>query len=76
MQLDYHVVDVFTQVALEGNALAVFPDARPLNKQTMQRIARELNLSETAFIFPAQAGGAPYAPFWGRAGLPGRPGAG
>ncbi len=46
----YRVVDVFTRVPLEGNALAVFPDSHGLDDDTMQRIARELNLSETVFI--------------------------
>ena len=54
MKFAYHVVDVFTQAALEGNPLAVFPDARGLDTTTMQRIARELNLSETTFIFPSE----------------------
>jgi trans-2,3-dihydro-3-hydroxyanthranilate isomerase len=45
-------VDVFTKVALEGNALGVFPDARGMNTETMQKIARELNLAETTFVFP------------------------
>ncbi len=58
MELAYHVVDVFTQVPLEGNPLAVFPDARGLDAATMQRIARELNLSETTFVLPAEGGGA------------------
>lgn len=49
----YQVVDVFTREQLEGNPLAVFPDALGLDDRTMQRIARELNLSETAFVFPA-----------------------
>lgn len=49
----YVVVDVFTEVALAGNPLAVFPDARGLDDAHMQAIARELNLSETSFIFPA-----------------------
>lgn len=49
----YQVVDVFTRQPLEGNPLAVFPDAIGLDPQTMQRIARELNLSETVFVFPA-----------------------
>jgi len=49
----YEVVDVFTRNAFEGNALAVFPDAVGLDDATMQRIARELNLSETVFIFPS-----------------------
>ncbi len=56
MELAYHVVDVFTQQPLEGNPLAVFPDARGLDAATMQRIARELNLSETTFVLaPASA---------------------
>jgi trans-2,3-dihydro-3-hydroxyanthranilate isomerase len=49
----YTVVDVFTTEALEGNALAVFPDASDLDPATMQKIARELNLAETAFVLPA-----------------------
>jgi trans-2,3-dihydro-3-hydroxyanthranilate isomerase len=48
----YTVVDVFTTEALEGNALAVFPDASGLDETTMQRIARELNLAETSFVLP------------------------
>lgn len=49
----YRVVDVFTERALEGNALAVFRDASGLDEATMQRIARELNLAETAFVLPS-----------------------
>jgi trans-2,3-dihydro-3-hydroxyanthranilate isomerase len=49
----YRVVDVFTERPLEGNALAVFPHALGLDDAMMQKIARELNLSETVFIFPA-----------------------
>jgi len=49
----YRVVDVFTEHPLEGNALAVFPDAAALDSATMQRIARELNLAETAFVLPS-----------------------
>ena len=49
----YRVVDVFTTRQFEGNPLAVFPDASGLGDVTMQQIARELNLSETVFIFPA-----------------------
>jgi trans-2,3-dihydro-3-hydroxyanthranilate isomerase len=48
----YRVVDVFTEQPLEGNALAVFPDGSALDATTMQRIARELNLAETAFVLP------------------------
>jgi trans-2,3-dihydro-3-hydroxyanthranilate isomerase len=53
MELNYEVVDVFTERALEGNPLAVFTDARGLSDTLMQRIARELNLSETTFVLPA-----------------------
>lgn len=50
----YHVVDVFTTTPLEGNALAVFPDASGIADVTMQRVAREMNLSETTFILPEE----------------------
>ncbi|MCG3163006.1 MAG: Trans-2,3-dihydro-3-hydroxyanthranilate isomerase [Acidobacteria bacterium] len=49
----YRVVDVFTERSLEGNPLAVFPDALGLDDTTMQKIARELNLSETTFVTPS-----------------------
>src|SRR5438094_3841956 len=45
-------LDVFSSVALEGNPLAVFPDARGLSDEQMQAVAREMNLSETTFILP------------------------
>ena len=50
----YLVVDVFTKQPLEGNSLAVFPDASGLDDAMMQKIARELNLSETTFVLPAR----------------------
>jgi trans-2,3-dihydro-3-hydroxyanthranilate isomerase len=50
----YQVVDVFTETPLEGNPLAVFPDAADLDASAMQRIARELSLSETVFIVPSR----------------------
>jgi trans-2,3-dihydro-3-hydroxyanthranilate isomerase len=49
----YRVVDVFTKQPLEGNALAVFPDASGIDDATMQKIAKEMNLSETTFVGPA-----------------------
>jgi trans-2,3-dihydro-3-hydroxyanthranilate isomerase len=49
----YSVVNVFTTVPLSGNSLAVFPDASEFDTETMQRIARELKLTETAFVLPA-----------------------
>jgi trans-2,3-dihydro-3-hydroxyanthranilate isomerase len=39
-----------------GNPLAVFPDASGISEATMQRIARELNLSETTFVLPSSRG--------------------
>jgi trans-2,3-dihydro-3-hydroxyanthranilate isomerase len=45
-------LDVFTQRPLEGNQLAVVPDAHGLSDAEMQKLARETNLSETTFIFP------------------------
>jgi len=50
----YSVVDVFTQTPFEGNQLAVFLDAEGLSDDAMQTIARELNLSETSFVFAAE----------------------
>ena len=52
----YRVVDVFTETALEGNPLAVFPDASGIDDGAMQKIARELNLSETVFVVPVTRG--------------------
>jgi len=45
-------VDVFTNVPLQGNPLAVFPRAMGLSAAEMLAIAREMNLSETTFVFP------------------------
>lgn len=47
-------VDVFTDRAFGGNPLAVFPDAEGLTTDEMQRIAREMNLSETTFVLPPE----------------------
>jgi trans-2,3-dihydro-3-hydroxyanthranilate isomerase len=52
----YTVVDVFTRESLAGNPLAVFTDASQFDALTMQRIAKELNLAETAFVLPATRG--------------------
>ena len=53
--LEYSVVDVFAERPFEGNALAVFHDARGLSDEEMQTLARETNLSETTFVFPGDA---------------------
>jgi trans-2,3-dihydro-3-hydroxyanthranilate isomerase len=49
---DYAQVDVFAEQPLQGNALAIFTDARVLTTAEMQAIARETNLCETTFILP------------------------
>jgi trans-2,3-dihydro-3-hydroxyanthranilate isomerase len=54
----YVVCDVFTDVPLTGNQLAVFTDARDLDGVTMQSLAREMNYSETVFVLPASNPGA------------------
>ncbi len=53
--LDYAQVDVFAERPLEGNALAVFSDARGLSTAEMQALARETNLCETTFVLPRAA---------------------
>ena len=53
----YVVADVFTETPLAGNPVAVFTDARALEGDEMQALARELNLSESVFVLPAEAGG-------------------
>jgi trans-2,3-dihydro-3-hydroxyanthranilate isomerase len=49
--LRYVVADVFTDVPLAGNPVAVFTDAREIPEERLQRLARELNLSETVFVY-------------------------
>jgi len=49
----YLTMDVFSERIFEGNQLAVFPNASGIPGRTMQQIATELNLAETAFIAPA-----------------------
>ena len=54
---DIYHVDAFTSEPLKGNAAAVIPDAEGLSDGAMQAIAREMNLSETAFVFPPKSAG-------------------
>jgi trans-2,3-dihydro-3-hydroxyanthranilate isomerase len=53
----YVVVDVFTDTPLAGNQLAVFTDARDLPERLLQPLARELNFSETTFVYPSEQDG-------------------
>jgi len=52
MQIRYRLIDVFAERPFSGNPVAVFTDARGLDAIMMQRVARELNLSRTSFVFP------------------------
>jgi PhzF family phenazine biosynthesis protein len=53
---NFRIVNVFTQNRgpLTGNPLCVFEDARGLDAQQMQALARQFNLSETTFILPSE----------------------
>jgi trans-2,3-dihydro-3-hydroxyanthranilate isomerase len=53
----YVVCDVFTDRPLTGNQLAVFTDARGMDGETMQALARETKFSESTFVLPAEEGG-------------------
>jgi trans-2,3-dihydro-3-hydroxyanthranilate isomerase len=51
----YVVCDVFTDVPLAGNQLAVFTDGRDVEVETMQALAREMNFAESVFVLPPEA---------------------
>jgi trans-2,3-dihydro-3-hydroxyanthranilate isomerase len=53
----YVVADVFTDTPLTGNALAVFTDAREIPEELLQPLAREMNLSETVFVYKPEGDG-------------------
>jgi trans-2,3-dihydro-3-hydroxyanthranilate isomerase len=54
MRLPFHTLDVFTRDTFGGNPLGVFPDTAHLPTELMQRIAGEMNLSETVFLGPPE----------------------
>ena len=53
----YVVADVFTDQPLTGNQLAVFTDAREIPDEQLQPLAKEMNFSETVFVYPPEQGG-------------------
>ncbi|MCZ6646319.1 MAG: PhzF family phenazine biosynthesis protein [SAR324 cluster bacterium] len=55
-KLHYQLVDVFTGSHFGGNPLAVFPDGPAVPERYYQRIANELNLSETTYVLPPTDG--------------------
>ncbi len=58
--LGFEWVDVFTDRPYAGNPLAVFTEPGELSTESMQAIARELNLSETTFVEPPALAGADF----------------
>ena len=54
MRARFYTCDVFTNQLFGGNPLAVFPDATGIPEGSLQRIAREFNLSETVFVYPPE----------------------
>jgi PhzF family phenazine biosynthesis protein len=57
---DFRQVDVFTTVPYAGNPVAVVHDAEGLSHEQMQRFAHWMNLSETTYVLPPEAGDADY----------------
>ncbi|WP_029421231.1 PhzF family phenazine biosynthesis protein [Alicyclobacillus macrosporangiidus] len=53
-ELSVFHVDAFTDRPFGGNPAGVVPEAQGLTDAQMQAIARELNLSETAFLVPGE----------------------
>jgi trans-2,3-dihydro-3-hydroxyanthranilate isomerase len=53
-RLPFYIIDVFARDRYAGNPLAVIVNARSLSDREMQKIAREMNYSETTFIADSQ----------------------
>lgn len=69
--LAYVLVDVFAEAPLQGNQLAVFTGGGRLSAEQMQRLALEVNFSETVFVLrPEQDGDARLRIFTPRLELP------
>ena len=54
MRQKFFQIDVFTDQVFGGNPLAVFPEPGSLEEAVHLKIAREMNLSETTFIYPTE----------------------
>src|SRR5437667_8484052 len=52
MKYTFHVVEGFSSTPFGGNQLAVLPHAAAISTEGMQKIAREFNFGETAFVLP------------------------
>jgi trans-2,3-dihydro-3-hydroxyanthranilate isomerase len=53
MEIPFYQVDVFTDHIFGGNPLAVFTSGSDFKEEDLQKVAREMNLSETTFVYPA-----------------------
>jgi trans-2,3-dihydro-3-hydroxyanthranilate isomerase len=58
--LTFYIVDVFAEEKYAGNQLAVFRDAGDMTDSEMQKLAKEMNYSETTFILSEQETGGGY----------------
>lgn len=54
MQLKLYIYDSFTEEKFKGNQAGIILDAENLKEEDMQKIAKELNYSETAFLFKSK----------------------
>lgn len=59
-KIEFYYVDAFTTETFGGNPAGVIPNAENLTDEEMQKIANELNLSETAFLLPTSNADANY----------------
>ena len=50
--MKFTICDVFTDTPLQGNQLAVFSDGAAIADDLQQKLAREVNFSETVFVYP------------------------
>ena len=53
MELEFLMIDVFTDRPFGGGRLYLFPDGAEVPSELMQNLAMELGAGETAFIVPA-----------------------
>ncbi len=60
MEKNFFQIDAFTDKCFGGNPAAVVTDAAGLSEKHMRQIAKEMNLSETAFVFPSKEEGYDY----------------
>jgi len=55
MSHTYYTLDVFTDTPFQGAQIAVFPNADAIDEALLPTIAKEINLSETVFIYPTDS---------------------